>query len=34
MMDYFTNRLRAYNIHNQEALMVAEALVTNFLCLF
>jgi hypothetical protein len=31
-VDYFTKRLEAYKIPNQEVLMVAEALVTNFFC--
>jgi hypothetical protein len=34
MIDYFTKWLRAYTIPKKKALMVAEALVTNFLCRF
>jgi hypothetical protein len=34
MMNYFTKWLRAYTIPNQEAQMVTEALVTNFLHCF
>jgi hypothetical protein len=33
-MDYFTKSPEAYNILNQEASTVAEALVTNFFCSF
>jgi hypothetical protein len=33
-VDYFTKRLEAYAIPNQEVLMVVEALVTNFFCGF
>jgi hypothetical protein len=33
-MDYFTKWPEAYAIQNQEASMVAEALVTNFFCRF
>jgi hypothetical protein len=33
-MDYFTKRPEVYPIPNQEALTVAEALVTNFFCRF
>jgi hypothetical protein len=31
-MDYFTKWLEAYSILNQEALTVAEVIVTNFFC--
>jgi hypothetical protein len=33
-MDYFTKWLEAYAFPNQDALTVAEALVTNFFCHF
>jgi hypothetical protein len=33
-MDYFSEWLEVYPIPNQEALTVADALVTNFLCYF
>jgi hypothetical protein len=33
-MDYFMKWLEAYAIPNQEALTIAEALVTNFFCHF
>jgi hypothetical protein len=33
-MDYFSEWLEVYPIPNQEALTVADALVTNFLCCF
>jgi hypothetical protein len=33
-MNYFTKWPEAYAIPNQEAATVAEALVTNFFCLF